>query len=80
MSYAEAKEIALLRLELRTCWEQPATTRAQELALAAAVAGRRATTTSWPPRCSAGRSSCRSPERPTLSAPAHGPVTLIVSL
>ncbi len=22
MSYAEAKEIALLRLELRTCWEQ----------------------------------------------------------
>jgi endonuclease I len=36
MSYAEAKEIALLRLELRACWDRsdPATGRERALRLA----------------------------------------------
>ena len=33
MSYSEAKEIALLRLELRTCWDQ-GDRRGAEMALA----------------------------------------------
>lgn|GEM_PF-1904617 len=40
MSYAEAKEIALLRLELRACWERADRTTGRERALRLAqVAG-----------------------------------------